>query len=163
MRSHSPTASPRAPAERAPRLRPLGVGVGLFLLALFLVAGFKTWRDLAVVERREVELEAAITRAHGDIGELEGRLERLRDDPAVLERLAREELTMTYPDELTVILPSETPPDCSGRKPTHFHPRIIEAGPTGETDRGRAEGDGGAAVVAVAAPRALWHPRHARP
>jgi cell division protein FtsB len=111
MRSHSPTASPRAPAERAPRLRPLGVGVGLFLLALFLVAGFKTWRDLAVVERREVELEAAITRAHGDIGELEGRLERLRDDPAVLERLAREELTMTYPDELTVILPSETPPD----------------------------------------------------
>lgn len=110
MRSHSATASPRAPAERAPRLRPLGVGVALFLLALFLVAGFKTWRDLNVVERREAELEASIAATRGEIGELVGRLERLEDDPAVLERLAREELAMTYPDELVVLLPSEAPP-----------------------------------------------------
>jgi cell division protein FtsB len=114
MRSHSPTASPRAPAERAPRLRPLGVGVGLFLLALFLVAGFKTWRDLAVVERREAELETAIADTRGDIVELEGRLERIEHDPAVLERLAREELAMTYPDELVIVLPSVAPPPVAG-------------------------------------------------
>lgn len=109
MRSHSPTASPRAPAERAPRLRPLGVGVALFLIALFLVAGFKTWRDLNVVERREAELEASIAETRGEIGEIEGRLQRLEDDPAVLERLAREELAMTYPDELVILLPKEAP------------------------------------------------------
>ena len=110
MRSHSPTASPRAPADRAPRLRPLGIGVGLFLLALFLVAGFKTWRDLAVVERREAELEAQIAVARGEIAEIEGRLERLAGDPSVLERLAREELAMTYPDELVILLPGDEPP-----------------------------------------------------
>ncbi|HEX2163491.1 MAG TPA: septum formation initiator family protein [Thermoanaerobaculia bacterium] len=111
MRSQPPTVSPRAPAERAPRLRPLGVGVGLFLLALFLVAGFKTWRDLAVVERREAELEAAIAGTRGEIAEIEGRLERLASDPAVLERLAREELAMTYPDEVVILLPEEPAPE----------------------------------------------------
>ncbi|HUO87031.1 MAG TPA: septum formation initiator family protein [Thermoanaerobaculia bacterium] len=108
MRSHSPTASPKAPTDRAPRLRPLGVGVALFLLALFLIAGFKTWRDLAVVERREAELESSIASARGDIRELELRLERIAGDPAVLERLAREELAMTYPDEIVVLLPDES-------------------------------------------------------
>lgn len=109
MRSRPRTASPRAPAGRAPRLRPLGVGVGLFLLALFLVAGFKTWRDLEVVERRENELEAKIAETRGEIAEIEARLERLADDPEVLERLAREELAMTYPDELVILLPDEEP------------------------------------------------------
>jgi cell division protein FtsB len=114
MRSHppeslTPAASPRAPAGRVPRLRPLGVGVGLFLLALFLVAGFKTWRDLDVVERRETELEARIAATRGEIAEIEARLERLADDPDVLERLAREELAMTYPDELVILLPGEAP------------------------------------------------------
>jgi cell division protein FtsB len=113
MRTPSPTASPRTPDRRAPRLRPLGVGVGLFLLALFLVAGFKTWRDLNVVERREAELETAIAATEQEIADLEGRLERLADDPAVLERLAREELAMTYPDELVILLPNH-PQDADG-------------------------------------------------
>ena len=103
-------ATRRAPADRPPRLRPLGVGVGLFLLALFLVAGFKTWRDLNVVERREAELESHIAATRSEIAEIEGRLERLAEDPEVLERLAREELAMTYEDEVVILLPSEDPP-----------------------------------------------------
>ncbi len=104
-------ADPAPPPRRPALLRPLGVTVVVFLLALFGVAGVKTWRDLAVVERRETELRAEIARTRQEIGSLEHRLERLRDDPATLERLARSELDMVYPDELVVLLPEEAAPE----------------------------------------------------
>jgi cell division protein FtsB len=92
-------------AERVRRLRPLWLAAGAFLLALGLVAGFERWRDLRVVERRATELEASIAATRGEIADLERRLARLAQDPEALERLAREELAMVYPEEVVVLLP----------------------------------------------------------
>lgn len=105
----SAAAPPALPATRraALPLRPLvAVAVGL-LLALLAVAGLKTWRDLETVRAREVQLRQRIAATEREIATLEARIERLRNDPAALERAAREELHMRYPGEVEVVLPAE--------------------------------------------------------
>jgi len=105
----SAAAPPAVPAARRGvlPLRPLvAVAVGL-LLALLAVAGLKTWRDLETVRAREIELRSEIAATERQIADLEARIERLRDDPAALERVAREELHMRYPGEVEVVLPAE--------------------------------------------------------
>jgi len=88
-------------------LRPLvAVAVGL-LLALLAVAGLKTWRDLETVRASEIQLRQRIAATEREIATLEARIERLREDPAALERVAREELHMRYPEEVVVVLPAE--------------------------------------------------------
>lgn len=107
-----PLSAAAPPALSAPRrgalpLRPLvAVAVGL-LLALLAVAGMKTWRDLETVRAREIQLRQRIAATQQEIATLERRIERLRDDPAALERVAREELHMRYPGEVEVVLPVE--------------------------------------------------------
>jgi len=111
----SAAAPPAVPTARrgALPLRPLVTfAVGL-LLALLAVAGLKTWRDLETVRAREIQLRREIAATERQIAALEARIERLRDDPAALERVAREELHMRYPGEVEVVVPEETaaPPD----------------------------------------------------
>lgn len=111
QRHRDPLAARRPPAE-PPRttpgaLRPLLVAAVLCLVAVVAAAGLKTWRDLATAQAREADLHRSIARTEAEIEALEQRLDRLAHDPAALERLAREELKMTYPDEVVVILPRE--------------------------------------------------------
>jgi cell division protein FtsB len=101
----TPVAAPPPADRRGRRLRPFWLVAGALLLALGLVAGFERWRDLRVVERRATELEASIAATRGEIADLERRLARLAQDPEALERLAREELAMVYPEEVVVLLP----------------------------------------------------------
>ena len=76
-------------------------------MALLLVAGLKSYRDLALARQREAVLEARIEETGERLGELEERIELLRDDPATLERLAREHHGLVKPDDVVIVLPEE--------------------------------------------------------
>ena len=74
-------------------------------MALLLVAGLKSYRDLSLAQQREAVLEERIEHAKERLATLEERIERLRDDPATLERLAREQHGLVKPDDLVIVLP----------------------------------------------------------
>ncbi len=73
-------------------------------MALLLVAGLKSYRDLSLAQQREAILEERIEQAKGRLVTLEERIERLRDDPATLERLAREQHGLVKPDDVVIVL-----------------------------------------------------------
>ena len=95
-------------------MRPRPVWVVLVLLGLLLVAALlgdngalRLWR-----------LRAEVTTLHHDVQALEAENERLtraitdlRDDPVVLERLAREELGLVRPGERVLRFPRSARPD----------------------------------------------------
>ena len=74
-------------------------------MMLVVVAGLKSYRDLSVARQREAKLELRIEEAQARLGTLEQRVDLLRDDPATLERLAREQRGLVMPDDLVVVLP----------------------------------------------------------
>jgi cell division protein FtsB len=84
----------------------LGLSLALLLL-LIAAAAARSHRDLERARERERELEAKISDTRARIGELDEEIERLRDDPVTLERLAREELGMARPDDVVLVLPEE--------------------------------------------------------
>ena len=88
-------------------MRRLALGGGGLLLAALTVAGARSYRDLATVRRQETALEAKVEQTQQRIDSLRQRLERLRGDPATLERLAREELGMVRPGDVVIVLPEE--------------------------------------------------------
>jgi cell division protein FtsB len=99
------TAAP----PKADSFRPvLGAAVVLFL-ALLLVAGVKSWRDLEAARSRERALTDRIEALHRESERLKARIERLRHDPGTLERLAREELGMVRPGDVLFELPQKPP------------------------------------------------------
>ncbi|MEM7480484.1 MAG: septum formation initiator family protein [Acidobacteriota bacterium] len=88
-------------------VRVLVVGALVVVVSLLAVAGFESYRDLSTVRDREAELRQQLENTQHSIEQLEGRIERLRTDPATLERLAREELGMLRPDEVVILLPRD--------------------------------------------------------
>src|SRR6185436_1752053 len=80
------------------------------LLLLAGLAGAKSLRDLRSAHERERNLEARIAATHNQIDSLRNRIERLRDDPGLLERLAREELGFVRPKDVIIELPLPAPP-----------------------------------------------------
>ena len=102
--------SPRRP-ERLTLLLVLGVAAVLLVLT---AAGIRTWRDLASQRAREAELQRQILDTEARIESLRLRIRRLRDDPATLERLAREELGFVRPEDVVIVVPDaeedEPPP-----------------------------------------------------
>jgi cell division protein FtsB len=74
-------------------------------MALVIVAGVKNYRDLRVAREREQVLEGRIFAAEERLVDLRERVELLRDDPATLERLAREYHGLVMPDDLVLVLP----------------------------------------------------------
>jgi cell division protein FtsB len=101
-------------AARAASLRPrslrslVSLAVGATLLALA-AAGLKSWRDFEQVRGREAALLDGIAASERRIHALERRIESLENDPATLDRLAREELGLVRPDEVVVVLPELSP------------------------------------------------------
>jgi len=77
------------------------------LLALLAVAGVKSYRDLAAARSYERELRARIAATGQRIEQLRKQIERIDNDPATLERLAREELGMVREGDVVVVLPPE--------------------------------------------------------
>lgn len=99
------TQTPDAP--NTGRFRAI-VGYASLGLVLFLViAGFRGFRDLKLASERERYLEAEIERSEVETRSLERRIDRLRDDPVLLERLAREELGMIRTGEVVVLVEPE--------------------------------------------------------
>jgi cell division protein FtsB len=104
-------ASARLAASAAFRQSlPLRLALGgavIFVCGLLVTAGAKSYRDLQIVRQREAELAVRIAASEERLEEQRHRLQLLREDPATLERLAREELGLVGKDDLVFVLPSE--------------------------------------------------------
>ncbi|HEV7668025.1 MAG TPA: septum formation initiator family protein [Thermoanaerobaculia bacterium] len=91
------------------RLPLIGAALAALLLLLGGLAGAKSLRDLASAHERERKLETRIIETHDQIDSLRNRIERLRSDPGLLERLAREELGFVRPKDVIIELPMPVP------------------------------------------------------
>jgi len=96
---------PEAPARTDSFRLVLGAAV-LLVLALLALAALKSWRDLDAARAREQTLKARIAETRAESERLRLRIERLRHDPGMLERLAREDLGMVRPGDVIIELPS---------------------------------------------------------
>ena len=103
----------------------------LALVGLLVLAGFRGFRDLTLARERAAYLDAEIGRTEDEITRLEHKVERLRADPALLERLAREELGMVKPGDVVVVLEPDREPDKAVPTP--------EPAPEPEPSSGRRE------------------------
>ncbi len=99
-RSTEPPTSKRLPL--------LGAAAAFFFLVFAGLAGMKSLRDLDSAREREKTLSRRVDETRERIDYLETRLERLRSDPSLLEKLAREELGMALPGDVIVELPRGT-------------------------------------------------------
>ncbi len=101
--------SPRTETDQTNPLRPvLGLGA-LILLALLLSAGARSFRDLKSTTGYEQELLEKISETRERIRTLNSQIDSIRDDPIMLERLAREDLGMVLPGDVVIVLPEELP------------------------------------------------------
>jgi cell division protein FtsB len=94
----------RGPA-RADSVRPVMFGVVLLFVTLLCAAGLKSYRDLTAARARERQLETRIEGTRGTIDRLRTRIDRLRGDAAMLERLAREDLGLVRRQDVVIELP----------------------------------------------------------
>jgi cell division protein FtsB len=95
---------PEAPV-RSDSFRPvLGVTV-LLLFALLAMAALKSSRDLEAARAHERSLRTRIAAARAESERLRVRIDRLRHDPSMLEKLAREDLGMVGPTDVVIELP----------------------------------------------------------
>ena len=100
----SPTAAP----ARSDSFRPvLGAALAL-VLALLAIAALKSSRDLEAARARERVLQQKIAATRAESERLRVRIDRLRHDPGMLERLAREDLGMVRPRDVIIELPASS-------------------------------------------------------
>ena len=135
----------------------LGASVLLFLTVLG-IASVKSSHDLAAARQRKLTLETRIQATEGEIDRLRNRIERLKSDPGLLERLAREDLGMVRPGDVVIELPIEgaVPAPLPVPSPPAPLPRAGE----GSTAKASAASTAPPAVPAVgpAAPEPIAHP-----
>ena len=97
--------SPPAAPARSDSFRPvLGAALAL-VLALLAIAALKSSRDLEAARARERVLQQKIAATRAESERLRVRIDRLRHDPGMLERLAREDLGMVRPGDVIIELP----------------------------------------------------------
>ncbi|MEP7010449.1 MAG: septum formation initiator family protein [Acidobacteriota bacterium] len=107
------------------RLPLIGAALAALLLLLAGLAGAKSLRDLKAAHERERNLEDRISATHDQIDSLRNRIVRLRSDPGLLERLAREELGFVRPKDVIIELPMPAPiavPAVSSAPPIELDP-----------------------------------------
>lgn len=85
--------------------RALLLGACAVVFVILVLAGYDGSRDLARLKSREAQLEARLRKTEASVSALRDRISRLRSDPYMLERVAREELGLSRPGEIVVILP----------------------------------------------------------
>jgi len=99
---------PEAPA-RTDSFRPVLGATVLLVLALLAIAALKSWRDLDAARGRERSLKSRISATRAESERLRVRIDRLRHDPGMLERLAREDMGMVRPGDVIIELPGANP------------------------------------------------------
>jgi len=97
--------SVRHPERTSETFRWLSLAAASFLAIVITVAGAKSYKDLTAARVHESELRERVETTQRQIEVLQREVERLRDDPATLERVAREELGLVAPDDLVIVLP----------------------------------------------------------
>ncbi|NCG08865.1 MAG: septum formation initiator family protein [Verrucomicrobia bacterium] len=75
-------------------------GALLILVIFFGSILLQTQRELSQFQEREARLEAKLRQAELEFNQKEGYLGRLVEDPEFLERVARDRLGYTRPDEI---------------------------------------------------------------
>jgi cell division protein FtsB len=111
-----------APA-RSDSFRPVLGATVLLVLALLAIAGLKSSRDLEAAKARERLLEKRIAETRAESERLRVRIDRLRHDPGMLERLAREDLGMVRPGDVIIELPAPGAAPAPG-SPTPLAPPV---------------------------------------
>ncbi|HKI02847.1 MAG TPA: septum formation initiator family protein [Thermoanaerobaculia bacterium] len=101
--------TPEAPV-RTDSFRPVLGATVLLVLALLAIAALKSSRDLEAAHGRERLLETRIAATRAESERLRLRVDRLRNDPGMLERLAREDLGMVRPGDVVIELPDPRAP-----------------------------------------------------
>jgi cell division protein FtsB len=101
--------NPEAPA-RTDSFRPVLGATVLLVLALLAIAALKSYRDLEAAIARERLLETRIAETRERSDKLRSRVERLREDPGMLEKLAREDLGLVRPGDVIIALPDPDAP-----------------------------------------------------
>ncbi len=99
-------AAPTAEEPRPHPLRSLLAAVVIFLVLLLATFGLKGYRDLATVHGREQALLAEIAATEHRIALLKRRIESLKHDPVMLDRVAREQLGLVRPEDVVIVLPA---------------------------------------------------------
>ncbi|MFN7942008.1 MAG: septum formation initiator family protein [Thermoanaerobaculia bacterium] len=90
-------------------LRSLVSAVLVFLVLVLATAALKGGRDLAAVRAHERAIAADVAATEARIAALRRRIQRLQDDPATLERTAREQLGLVHPNDVVIVLPPPAP------------------------------------------------------
>ena len=94
------------------------MAVVVALLLLLAIASFGSYRDLQAARQRQDLLEAKIEATVQRNQELSQRVHRLQNDPAAIERLAREQYRMMLPGDVVVVLPEDPVSVTSSAPPT---------------------------------------------
>ena len=100
---------PEAPV-RSDSFRPVLGATVVLVFALLAIAALKSNRDLQAARSRERMLPGKIAATLAESERLRVRIDRLRHDPGMLERLAREDLGMARPADVIIELPEATAP-----------------------------------------------------
>jgi cell division protein FtsB len=95
---------PDAPA-RSDSFRPVLGATVLLVFALLAIAALKSNRDLQAARSRERTLQEKIAATRAESERLQVRIDRLRHDPGMLEKLAREDLGLVRPRDVVIELP----------------------------------------------------------
>ena len=111
------TLVPPAEEPRPHPLRSLLAAVVIFLVLLLATFALKSYRDLTAVHGRERLLVAEIAGTEQRIAELRHRIESLKNDPVMLDRVAREELGLVRPEDVVIVLPASPPATLTSVKP----------------------------------------------
>ena len=101
-----PTEAP----VRSDSFRPVLGATVVLVLALLAIAALKSNRDLQAARSRERLLTGKIAATLAESERLRVRIDRLRHDPGMLEKLAREDLGMARPGDVIIELPEATTP-----------------------------------------------------
>lgn len=97
-------------AEPDTTYRPLWKAAVVTLMLLLMTAGLKSYRDLAVARNHEASLQQEIEDTRRRIDVLSDRIERIENDDAMLEQLAREELGWVRSQDVVIVLPEPDEP-----------------------------------------------------
>jgi cell division protein FtsB len=115
---------------RSDSFRPVLGAAVLLAFALLAIAALKSNRDLQAARTRERTLKEKIAATRAESERLQVRIDRLRHDPGMLEKLAREDLGLVRPRDVVIELPDpKAPPAPVTPAPVVPAPPAVQAVP----------------------------------